>query len=121
MKIIPRHIHAVLDYIVGVLLLAAPWLLGFSGNQPATIVACVMGAGALLYSLLTKYEAGVIPIIPFRMHLILDIFSGAFLAASPWIFGFADTVYLPHLIVGLFEIGAGLMTRDTSEPVLAKR
>jgi hypothetical protein len=37
--------------------------------------------------------------------------SGILLAASPWIFGFADTVYLPHLILGIAEIGAALMTQ----------
>jgi hypothetical protein len=48
-----------------------------------------------------------------RMHLLLDIASGMLLAASPWLFGFADRVFLPHLVVGLFEIVAGLATRTT--------
>lgn len=119
MKIIPRKIHGVLDYVIGLLLIAAPWLLGFSANEPATIVACAVGFAALVYSLVTKYEVGLIPLIPFRVHLVLDVVSGVFLAASPWIFGFADIVYLPHLIVGLLEIGAGLMSRDTPELVRA--
>jgi hypothetical protein len=40
----------------------------------------------------------------------LDLVSGILLAASPWIFGFSDYVYMPHLILGLFEIGASMMT-----------
>ena len=40
---------------------------------------------------------------------------GVLLAASPWLFGFADRVYWPHLILGLAEIGAGLMTRTTPD------
>ena len=45
------------------------------------------------------------------MHLTLDVVSGIVMAASPWIFNFADRVYLPHVIFGVFEIGAGLLTQ----------
>jgi hypothetical protein len=49
-----------------------------------------------------------------KAHLALDVLSGIVLAASPWLFDFADRVYLPHLILGLIEIGAGLMTRTST-------
>ena len=113
MKIIPRNVHGILDYVVGLLLIAAPWLLGFSDSGPATTVPVALGAGALLYSLLTNYELGLIRVIPFNVHLVLDFMSGAFLAASPWLLGFADRVSTPHLVLGLFEIGAAVMTRNT--------
>jgi hypothetical protein len=115
MKIIPRNVHGVLDYLVGILLIAAPWVLGFADDGPPTYVPVILGAGALVYSFLTNYELGLLRIIPFRTHLILDVLSGALLALSPWLFGFADRVYLPHLIVGLFEIAAGLMTRNAPD------
>jgi hypothetical protein len=38
------------------------------------------------------------------MHLALDAVNGALLAASPWLFGFAEEVSAPHLGLGLFEI-----------------
>ena len=65
MKIIPRNIHGILDYLVGVLLIAAPWVLGFADNGPASYVPVILGAGALVYSLLTNYEMGLMRIIPF--------------------------------------------------------
>jgi hypothetical protein len=37
------------------------------------------------------------------------------LALSPWLFGFADRLFWPRLIVGLREIGAGLTTRTAPE------
>ncbi len=46
---------------------------------------------------------------------MIDFLSGVFLAASPWLFGFAEEVYLPHLILGIFEIGASLMTKTTPD------
>ncbi|HEU0137487.1 MAG TPA: SPW repeat protein [Flavobacterium sp.] len=70
-----------------------------------------VGAGAIVYSLMTAYELGAAKVISMPTHLTIDFISGAFLAASPWIFNFADEVYLPHLIVGILEIGASLMTK----------
>ena len=116
MKIIPRNIHGILDYIVGVALIAAPWLFGFADHTAATNVPVTLGIAALLYSLLTNYELGLIRVIPFPVHLGLDVVSGLVLAVSPWLFDFADRVYLPHLIVGIFEVLAGTMTRDATRP-----
>jgi hypothetical protein len=115
MKIIPRKIHGFLDYLVGILLIAAPWLLGFADDGTATYIPVALGAGALVYSILTNYECGLVRRIPFRVHLELDVLSGAFLAISPWLFGFSNKVYLPHLIFGLIEIAAGIMTRESSD------
>jgi hypothetical protein len=122
MKIIPRKIHGFLDYLMGVVLIAAPWLFGFADDGPATYIPVALGAGALVYSILTNYESGVVRLIPFRVHLLLDVLSGAFLAISPWLFGFSNKVYLPHLIFGLIEIAAGIMTRESSDaPVMSNR
>ena len=115
MKIIPRKMHGLLDYLVGIVLIAAPWLFGFADDGPATYIPVALGAGALVYSILTNYEFGVVRLIPFRVHLLLDVLSGAFLAISPWLFGFSNKVYLPHLIFGLIEIAAGIMTRESSD------
>lgn len=104
MRILSTKAHGILDYLVGVILIAAPWILGFARNGAETWVPVILGAGAIMYSLLTNYEMGVTKTISMRTHLALDIASGIFLAAAPWIFNFNDFVYLPHLILGLGEI-----------------
>jgi hypothetical protein len=84
----------------------------------------VLGAGAILYSLCTIYELGVLHLIPMPTHLTLDLASGVLLAASPWLFGFSEQVWAPHLVLGLFEIGASLTTRrvpSDAEDVRAAR
>jgi hypothetical protein len=48
------------------------------------------------------------------VHLILDVAGGAILAASPWVFGFADRVFWPHLLFGLFSVVAGLTTEKNT-------
>ena len=111
MRVISTKAHGVLDYMMGLLLIAAPWLFGFANGGAEQWVPVVLGAGAILYSLLTNYEMGAVKTISMSTHLTVDLMSGILLAASPWIFGFADTVYLPHLILGIAEIGASLMTQ----------
>jgi hypothetical protein len=122
MRFIPTRIHGVLDYLVGIILIVSPWVLGFNEGGPETWVPVVLGAGAILYSILTRYELGLVRLIPMPVHLMLDGLNGAALAASPWLFGFADQVWVPHVVLGLFEIGAALFTetapRRDSEAVV---
>lgn len=102
-----------MDYLVGVILIAAPWLLDFARGGAETWVPVILGAGTIVYSLMTDYEMGVSRKISMRTHLNLDLWAGILLAASPWIFGFSEFVYAPHLIVGLLEVGASLATERT--------
>jgi hypothetical protein len=100
-----------LDYLIGALLIAAPWLFGFDRGGAETWVPVVLGAGVILYSLVTDYELGAVRRLPMPTHLALDMGGGALLAVSPWLFGFADAVWEPHLLVGLIEIGTAMMTQ----------
>jgi len=113
MRFIPTKFHAPLDYIVGVALIAAPWIFRFSEDTAATVVPIVLGIGLIAYSLFTNYELGVWKVAPMAVHNLIDIAAGTVLAVSPWIFGFADesaNVWAPHLIVGLAAIFLGLTT-----------
>jgi hypothetical protein len=117
MRFIPTRVHGLIDYIWGLLVGTAPWIFGFADNGPATYVAWIFGVGAILYSLGTNYELGLLPVVSMPVHLILDVAGGAILAASPWIFGFSDRVFWPHLLFGLFSVVAGLTTeKETRSP-----
>lgn len=115
MRFITRKTHAVLDYIMGVLLIASPWILGFADVEAAKWSAVAVGALMLIMSLMTDYEGGAKKAISMGTHLTMDLLAGLFLAASPWLLGFNDQVYLPHLILGIMEIGAALCTQRTSQ------
>lgn len=112
MRFIDTKIHGMMDYLMGILLIVSPWLFGFHDGGAAQWVPIILGLGALLYSLMTDYELGLLKVISMKAHLTIDLIAGLFLAASPWIFGFADQVYLPHLILGILEMGASLMTKQ---------
>lgn len=111
MNILSRRTHGVLDYVVGLVLIFSPMLFGFNGGGAEERIPVILGIAALVYSLFTNYELGLVKILPFRVHLTLDVMSGILLALSPWLFQFADRVWMPHLLLGLVEIGAVIMTR----------
>jgi hypothetical protein len=110
--------HGRLDYPAGILLIAAPWIFGFSDIDAARNVAIVIGALVIVQSLMTDYEFSIADVLPLSAHLTMDVLAGIVLAASPWISGFADegtAAWLPHLVFGLILLAAGLMTQRERE------
>jgi hypothetical protein len=116
-RFIPTGIHAYFDYVGGIVLLAAPFIFGFfNGGGAAVIVPMVLGVGLILYSLLTNYELGIpgVKFIPMWVHLVFDFVAAAFLALSPFIFGFINrtpNVWLPHIVAGVGVILLVLVTQ----------
>jgi hypothetical protein len=110
-QMIPTRVHGMMDYLVGLLLIAAPWLVDFDRGGAETWLPVALGAGVILYSLFTDYELGVVRHITMPAHLTLDLGGGALLALSPWLFGFAEYLWTPYLVIGLLETGTALMTR----------
>ncbi|WP_375262297.1 hypothetical protein [Palleronia sp.] len=103
--------HGIIDYLTGALLIIAPYLFGFATGGIEQWLPQILGAMTIVMSLLTNYELSVAKVIPLKVHLGVDIASGALLAVSPWLFGFADLIWWPHLFVGLMEIVVPLFTK----------
>ncbi len=88
---IPRPLHGILDYGYAALLIAAPFLLGFTDVGAATAVSIVAGIVVLLGAAITKcFPTSVIKSLPVTGHLTLDFALVAALIASPFLFGFSD-------------------------------
>ena len=128
LRFIPTGIHAYFDYIGGIGLLAAPFVFGFfSVGGAAVVIPMILGGGLILYSLLTNYELGIrgLKFIPMQAHLALDFIASAFLALSPFLFGFinkAPNAWLPHIIAGVTVILLVLVSRtryQSGAPVTA--
>ena len=107
--------HAIIDYVVGVLLVLAPFILGFAEGGAAMWVPILLGLSIIVYSLLTRYQLSVAKVIPLKAHLALDAIGGLVLLVSPWLFGFAELIWWPHVLVGLAELGVVAMT-DRKSP-----
>lgn len=105
MKALTTKWHARIDYLLAFTLICSPWLFYFRNAGAQTYVPLFCGALMLFYNLLTKYDISLVKLIGLRFHFALDVLSGGLLALSPWMFGFMDTVYVPHLALGLMIIG----------------
>lgn len=107
---ISTRVHGILDYALGVLLVASPWLFGLDPGGPSGLVPMALGAAVLLYSALTDYELGLVRRIQMTVHLWLDALGGVLIAASPWLLGFDQRVWVPHVVFGVLEIGVAVLS-----------
>src|ERR1700754_1339333 len=110
MRFIPTKVHGLLDYVVAVILILTPWMLDFAGQNAATFVLTALGFSTIAYSFITDYEWGVVKLIVMPLHLAVDLASGILLALSPWVFGFSQQIYLPHLLLGILEVLVSLFS-----------
>ncbi|WP_051286364.1 SPW repeat domain-containing protein [Salinimicrobium terrae] len=106
---ISTKIHGYIDYLMGLLLILLPLHPAIPEGAASTLLV-ILGAGVILYSLLTDYELGLFKILAMKTHLGMDVLGGVLLATSPWLFGFADELTWPFVVLGILEIGAGLLT-----------
>jgi hypothetical protein len=108
-----------LDYPLGVVLIATPWIFGFSDVGGAAVALPItIGALAICQSLITDWELSLANIVPLPMHLTLDALAGIVLATSPFVFGFSDegtNAWLPQVVAGIGMLNAGLMTQRSPE------
>jgi len=111
MKILLTRAHGMMDYLMGVLLIASPYLFGFATGGAKQWLPIFVGVAMIGMALFTRYELGAVQLIPMPAHLAIDALADLLLAASPWLFGFAGEVYWPHLVLGLIEIGTAGMTQ----------
>jgi hypothetical protein len=122
-RFIPTKVHGVFDYVGAIALVFAPTIFMFNNvGGAAVIIPVVLGFLLFLYSLFTRYELGVIRLIGFPIHLAVDFIAAAFLALSPFLFGFihdSPNVWLPHVVVGILVILIVLFSKtQPTDPLL---
>ena len=109
-------LHGVVDYSAGTFLLTAfPKIAGIEGSRSARQVriSAAIHAG---YSTLTKYPLGIVKVLPFQAHLVLDALGAVALAATPFVTGQwkkGRRQWVPHVALCLFELGSLAMTDPT--------
>jgi hypothetical protein len=116
MKIIPSRIHTYIGLVIGAVLIAAPWIFGFDDESAPTWTAIIVGAFLLVNELMTKSPSSPVKLIPMKAHIAIEIVTGIVLAASPWLFDFADLedkAWIPHVVVGVLVAAYALLTDPT--------
>jgi hypothetical protein len=110
---IPLKMHAMLEPFMALLIIASPWIFGFSDVDSATTLAIVVGLAMLVGGAITRWRWSLAKVLPLRMHMMTDIALGALLILSPFIFGFSDEGGATRwaIIVGALELVTALGTR----------
>lgn len=80
--------HGVLDYLLVVAFAAAPSVLNFGDNAATT--SYIIAATLALVSLFTRYPLGLVKLIPFPVHGLLETVAAASLLVLPWLAGFSE-------------------------------
>jgi hypothetical protein len=100
--------HGVLDYLSSAGLFALPRMAGWDGGAKQVLTA--NAAGSLLYSLLTRYELGLLRLMPMSAHLTLDAASGAVLCVAGVQTDADKPVRAALMGPGIFEITVAFLT-----------
>ena len=87
----PLFVHGLLEYAVGALTIAAPFLFSFDSDV-ATAVSILAGAGIVVLGFVTDAPIGVARSLPIASHVVLDYVLSLFLIVAPFIFSFTDDV-----------------------------
>ena len=113
MRLVNTKAHGIYDYLMGLTLIASPYIFDFSTDSTPQKICALAGMWIWIMSVITKYEFSMSKILTLRLHLAVDVLIGIFLAASPWVFGFDTVVYKPHVVFGLTLIIVSLLTDRT--------
>ncbi len=83
-RFVTKTMHAYLDYPVALALISLPLLLNLGQSNPAAFwLSFVTGFAALALTILTDHETGIIRILPYSFHLLVDFAVGlTFLIAA---------------------------------------
>jgi hypothetical protein len=121
---VPLRMHAMMEPVAAILVIAAPWIFGFSDVDSATTLSVIIGVAILLTGMSTRWRWSLVKLIPLRTHFMMDVGIGILLVAAPWIFGFGDEGGAARffVIAGVLELGTALMTRwDLREETTGER
>jgi hypothetical protein len=101
MKVLSPTVHGVLDYGLALLFLLLPRVLDFP--PPAAMASYVIGAVYIVASLITRYPLGLVKLLPFPVHGVIESIMALSWIVLPWLMGFAE-----HTASRNFFVGAGI-------------
>jgi hypothetical protein len=99
-----RKAHGIMDYLFALIVGASPWIFGFAHEPAAPQIALACGIVTAMYSLLTNYEMGLVPLIPFAGHRFFDFIVAIALAGSSWHFKMRGTAAVVFTVLGVIGI-----------------
>ena len=109
---IPVALHGIVEYLVGVLCIAAPFLLAFDSDA-ALACSIVVGVVILFVAATTSGPTSLVDSLPVAVHVVLDFILAGLLIAAPFLFGFSEdgTATAFFLVLGVVHLLITIGTR----------
>jgi hypothetical protein len=109
LRFIPTYIHGIADYIVALFVCGVPFVYGMAG--PAQLLLAALGLAAILYSLMTRYEWGLLPLISLPLHLAFDLLFGIIMIASLYFFDYPGSSRALIGLIGVLSLALVTVTK----------
>lgn len=118
MVTVSRRIHATLDYAVSSLIAALPLALNLPEDGPIAQALKRHASISGTLSALTDYERGVVPVVPYRVHLAIEALAVGVLIVGGLQPGGKDRRYrwIPFVLAGVIAAILLLSLPGASEP-----
>ncbi len=122
MKFVTKKMHAYIDYPVALALIILPFVLGLGESNAIALYASVItGVAALLLTFLTDHQTGVVKLVSYKLHLIVDFTVGFTFLVLPFVLDFHGLDFAYYIANGLAVLMVvGLHKGEESiKPILA--
>lgn len=97
---LPVMVHGALEYLAGILLIVAPFLLDFDSTA-ATAAGVGLGLALLAFTAMSALPTGLVRSIPVGVHVTVDIVFAVLLVALPFLLDLTDETAPTALFIGL--------------------
>jgi len=109
---LPVLVHGIVEYAVGALFIAAPFLFDFDSSAP-TAAAVVVGLLLLAFTATSALPPGLVRSVSVGVHVTVDLVLAVLLVALPFALGFTDQAAPTALfiVVGVLHLLMTIATR----------
>ena len=116
---VPVVVHGALEYAVGALFIAAPFLFGFNSSAAPTAAAVVIGLLLLAFTGTSALPTGLVRSVTVGVHVTVDLVLAVLLVALPFLLGFTDQAAPTALfiVVGVLHLLVTIATRFSDRDV----
>ena len=120
-RFVTRTFHAFLDYPVALSLMAMPFILGLGASNPLAFwLAVITGVAAFVLTVFTDHKLGIIRVLPYSLHLAVDLAVGLVFIAAPFALAFKGIDAWYYWINGAAVLFVVSLHKPDAEPAHMK-
>lgn len=96
-----KNLHAYLDYPVALGLIVMPFVFGLGvENTLALWLSVITGVAAFILTVFTDHHLGLIRVLPYKLHLMVDFLVGVAFVVAPSVLGLSGLDAMYYWLLG---------------------